>query len=196
MKKQFLFILCTLFTMTSIYAQTISFGAKIGGNLATFDGENANSDLKNIDSKFGLNFGAVATIKLSDAFSIQPELFYSAQGYKRDFEGFEYKAMIDYFHLPVLMDLKVFEGLSLQAGPQMGINIRKELEIDGQEDSGRINVNDFEASAAFGLQYVFDSNFFVQARYTMGLSEVFLNDTAKSPVFSFSIGFYFDKPID
>ena len=193
MKNQILFILCIALSLTAISAQNIIFGAKIGGNLATFGGESANSELENIDPKFGLNFGAVATIELSDAFSLQPELFYSAQGYKRDVDGLKSKAMIDYFHLPILVDLTVVEGLSLQAGPQLGINIRKELEVDGQENSSGPNVNDFEASAAFGLQYTSDANFFVQARYTMGLSEVFLNDEAKSSVFSFSIGFFFDR---
>ena len=188
MKNKILFILCIAFTSTSIYAQTMSFGAKIGGNMATFN------DLENADPKFGVNFGAVASVELSDVIALQPELFYSAQGFKREVDGLKSKAKIDYFHLPILISLKVVEGLSLQAGPQLGINIRKEIEVDGQENnSSQINVNDFEASAAFGLQYTSDANFFVQARYTMGLSEVFLNETAKSSVFSFSIGFFFDR---
>jgi hypothetical protein len=194
MKNQILFILCFALTLTSISAQNIRFGAKVGGNFATFGGERANSDLADIDPKFGLNFGAVASIKISNAFSIQPELYYSAQGYKNEVEGIKSKAMIDYFNVPILADLTLADGLSVQAGPQIGINIRKELEDDGLENTGsNLNVNDIEVAAAFGLQYKFDGNFFIHARYAMGLSEVFINDTAKSSVFSFSIGFLFDR---
>lgn len=191
MRKLFLFILGVFVATLSLHGQSVTFGAKIGANLATF------TEIENIDPKVGLNFGAVASIEISNSFSIQPELFYSSQGYKQDVEGFDSKAKIDYFNIPILADLNLTQGLSLQAGPQIGINIRKELEVDGQENTGSsLGVNEVDVAAAFGLQYKFDGNLFIHARYAMGLSKVFINNEAKSSVLSFSIGFFFDRAED
>ena len=81
------------------------------------------------------------------------------------------------------------------AGPQIGLNIRAELEGEGQE-AQRLNVNDVDASAVFGIQIKVDDSFFIQGRYALGLSEVRFNQDEKHSVFSLSIGFFFDTVDD
>ena len=178
-----------LFFVSLLPAQNVVFGAKAGGNLATLTG---NSDF---EYKFGAQFGAVANIALSLDFSLQPELFYSAQGYRRNENGVRETGKIDYFNLPVLINFRVAEGFSLQAGPQLGVNIRNEREVEGGiGDNTALFINDIDFSAALGLQYFFDASFFAQARYTFGLSEVVRNLNQRHSVISLSFGFFFDTP--
>lgn len=185
MKKTALLILLGLIINNS-NAQITSFGIKVGANLTTL----TNND--NFENKFGVNFGAVADIELSEVLSWQPEILYSAQGYDGTFNNENVKAKIDYFIIPMILDYEFVNNLSLQAGPQFGFNIRAERELGTQEPQ-RLNVRDLDLSAVFGLQYFLDSNFFVQARYALGLNEVVLNENNKNSVFSFSVGFFVDR---
>ena len=86
----------------------------------------------------------------------------------------------------------MFENVRITAGPQIGINIREELDGEGQETQ-RLNVNSVDASAVFGIQIEVDESFFIQGRYALGLSEVRLNRDEKHSVFSLSLGFFIDK---
>lgn len=188
MKNNFLSIILSLFLVSTLNAQNWNFGIKAGGNL---------SNITNVDefkTKFGINFGAVATVEISDVFSIQPELFYSAQGYNDETLQQDAVARIDYFHVPLLASYEVTDGVSLQAGPQLGFNIRAEVERDGQEPFDLSIVNDVDFSGVVGAQVQVDENFFIQGRYVFGLNEAFRNSSdQKNSVISLSLGFMFDK---
>ena len=185
MKKYVLTMILGLIVPFGIMAQDLSFGIKAGGNLATL----TNND--DFDTRFGVHFGAVANWELSEVFSIQPELLYSAQGYKQDFNGQEVRGKIDYFNIPLMASYDVIDDLSIQVGPQIGLNLRSEVDVEGQGTS-TFNVNDVDLSAVFGLQLDIDDSFFVQARYGLGLREVQLNSDFKNSVFSVSLGFMFE----
>lgn len=188
MKLQFKILVLSLFMSGFVIGQNLNFGIKAGGNLAKF----TNND--ELEFKFGLHFGAVAEITITEVFTLQPELVYSAQGYRQNFNGQRVIAKVDYFNVPFLASVQLAEGLKIQAGPQLGINIRNELEVDGQED-GSIFVNDIDVSAAFGFQYFFDENVFSQLRGTIGLSEVVTNfNDQRHFVLSLSIGVMLNSP--
>ena len=57
-----------------------------------------------------------------------------------------------------------------------------------------IFVEDVDISGIIGIQYMFDSNFFAQARFAQGLTRVNISgpDT-KNQVISFSLGFFLDN---
>ncbi len=135
----------------------------------------------------------MADIKFSENFSIQPEFVYSAQGYEQIFNDQDVKAKIDYFNIPILIDYTVIDGLSVQVGPQIGINLRAELEGESQETS-KIFVKNIDFSTVVGMQYDIDDSFFIQGRYALGLSEVRVNSESKHSVFSISLGFFIDRP--
>ena len=184
-------ILCIAFVSISSVSlcQNVSYGAKAGLNATNF----TNND--DFNTKIGLNFGAVANIYLSEKFSLQPELFYSAQGYTSDFNGQDVRAKIDYFNLPLLIEFAIDQNIRLQAGPQIGFNIRSEIEVDGQENVSTF-INDIDMSACFGLQYNFDSGFFTQARYAMGINDAMRTESSKNSVISLSVGFFFNSQIE
>ncbi|MBT8273032.1 MAG: PorT family protein [Bacteroidia bacterium] len=180
-------IVLSLIISSFSFAQNVKFGIKAGGNLAKF----TNND--DLEFKFGPHFGALANIAISDQFSLQPELLYSAQGYRQNFNGQKVRAKVDYFNLPFLASYEVTNGLILQAGPQIGINIRNDLDVDGQEQ-GSIFVNDIDISAAFGFQYFIDETIFTQLRGTIGISEVVSNlNDQRHFVLSLSLGLMLDK---
>jgi hypothetical protein len=168
------------------FSQDVNFGLKTGVNFANLTNSN------DLNYKFGLNFGAVASLAISDMFSLQGELIYSAQGYKQDFNGQKVKGKIDYFIIPIIGDFEIAEDFSLQIGPQLGVNIRKDREIDGTVQ-GSIFVNDIDFSAVFGIQYFLDSNVFFQMRYAPGLTEVLSNIDQKNTVISASLGVFLTR---
>ncbi|NNF74615.1 MAG: PorT family protein [Flavobacteriaceae bacterium] len=186
MRRIIVFLILSGLAMNGLMAQDLIFGAKAGVNFATL----TNND--DYNQKFGMHFGAVAELELSENLYLQPELLYSAQGYKRDFEGRTLRAKIDYLNLPILFSYEVINDVRLMAGPQFAMNIRSELDGEGQEVQN-IPVNDLDVSGVFGMQINVDASFFIQGRYQLGLSEVLLNQEEKHSVISLSIGFLFDQ---
>ncbi len=131
MKKLFLFTALALLSLTISIAQ-VNFGAKAGVNFSDITGD----DVDSFTGRTAFHVGVVAEIMISDMFSVQPELLYSAQGsdWEEDFEGdtFSGEGPIDYLNIPIMAKYYVVEGLSLEAGPQIGILLSaKYTEDDG-----------------------------------------------------------------
>lgn len=203
MKKITLSIIAVLaFGFTN--AQEVKFGVKGGINLSTLTG-----DVENASSKVGFQVGGFAEIKLSDKFSVQPELLYSLQGVKfKDSEiGFattETTDNLSYLNIPVMAKYYVAEKFSLEAGPQIGFLLSAKSDFsgfDGDEDfSGDIDTKDFYKSIDFGVNfgagYDFTENLSAGLRYNLGLSNIAEtvegeNFKQKNSVFSLSVGYKF-----
>ncbi len=91
--KKILLAVAIIAGINGAKAQDVKFGAKAGLNVAYFI-SNTESDIAG--PKYNFHLGGTAEIKLTDKFSIQPELLYSAQGLTFDgFEKFDHKALID-----------------------------------------------------------------------------------------------------
>ena len=101
MKKLLIFTVIAIFGFSSINAQNVNFGAKAGVNFATITGDMVDS----FDSRTAFHVGFVAEIVISETFSFQPELLYSAQGadYSEEgFEAFEGTVTLDYLNVPLM----------------------------------------------------------------------------------------------
>ena len=72
----------------------MKFGAKAGLNLASIGGDE--TDVKSLTS---FHVGGVAEIMISDKFSVQSEIVYSAQGTRAEEGDGELK--LDYINIPV-----------------------------------------------------------------------------------------------
>lgn len=184
MKNTFYLTLALILCLSSLNAQDFHFGAKAGVNFANVTGD----DVEEASIRTGFHLGAVAHIGISDRFGIQPELIYSQQGSKDD--EFNVTLKIDYVNLPILADITVAEGLSIQAGPQFGFNINSEAE-DDDGNTADLDINDFDLGAAFGAQFLLDSGLFFQARYGLGLSDIADDISVKNSNISVSIGYFF-----
>jgi len=185
MKKVLLIAIVTVFGFT-VNAQGVSFGAKAGANFASLGGDDADD----LDGRTSFHIGAVASIGISEKFSIQPELVYSSQGFTFSEEGIDVTGKLDYIIVPVLADISVAKGFSLQVGPQVGFVITDEAEADGETEDLDAESTDF--GLAVGGQYKTESGLFFQARYALGLSDVASDADVKNNVISLSVGYFFN----
>ncbi len=172
MKRLALLTVLAIGFSLSSHAQNFHFGAKVGLNFADITGD------IDFDGRTSFHIGAVAELGVADKFAIQPELIYSSQG--ADLGSFD--TNIDYLNLPILGEYKVSENLSLQLGPQFGINVAEGDDVD--------DVESFDLSGAAGVEVSF-SKFFAQARYNFGLTDVVDGFDSKNSVFQISVGYWF-----
>lgn len=215
MKKSKL-IVCALLICAGVTAQTekLKLGVKAGLNIASlsFDEKGLSSS-----DRTGFNAGLMAEIPLAKNFSVQPELVFSQQGMKlsysdSDVENSHYKSTIalNYLNIPVMLKYYVVKGLSIQAGPQVGILLKATNKYQdnflGYENSENLNLKDYsngvDASVNFGLGYQFKDRFYADARYNLSYTNVFKDVTAntnyiingdmKNKVFQVTFGYFFN----
>ena len=142
--------------------QNITFGAKAGLNLTSVK----TSRVIDTGLIFSIHLGVTSEIKVSNSFSIQPELLYSGQGF---FEGNRNLTFLtDYINLPVMAKFYVSNGLSLEAGPQIGYLVSAQVDEEGNR--GAFKSSDFALN--IGAGYKFDSGLNFSLRYSVGLKDV------------------------
>jgi len=203
MKKLILFIAVILFAFNAKAQDSptrdtgaISVGVIAGVNFATINGD----ETENLSSLTGIHVGVVVDIPLSDMFSMQPGLVYSAQGAEYgDSEGYDGKFKLDYLNLPVIFKYEVADGFTLEAGPQVGFLMSATDEYESPGDSGEDDLKDevkgIDFAASLGLGYRMESGLSIGARYNIGLSEIPDDDDFdvnwKNGVFQVSLGYFF-----
>ncbi len=135
MKKLLLLTAIAVFGFTSVNAQDVSFGLTAG-----FHSLSPAGDLDgDAESESGFYIGGVADFAISDEFHVQPEVVYSAV---EDFTSIQVPIMAKYY---------VAEGISLQAGPQIGY-IMEDLDDD---------FSALQLGLGIGAGYDINENFFV-----------------------------------
>lgn len=206
-------MLYTIFVSITVMAQNqkVKIGVKAGLNISSlaFDENEMNSS-----SRTGFTAGVMVEIPLAKNFSFQPELLYSQQGGKTSFFDSEvtnsnYKGTLElnYLNIPLMLKYYVAKGLSVQAGPQIGIllkaNNKYEDNFLGYENHESFNLKDYstgiDTSVNFGLGYQFKDKFYTDLRYNISYSNVFkdgdanyfINQDMKNRVFQISLGYFF-----
>ena len=192
MKKLLLFAALAVFGFTTTYAQNVRFGAKAGANFASLTGD----DVDDIDGRTSFHVGGVANIGITELFSVQPELIYSSQGASADDSDGDLTLKLDYINIPIMADFQLAEGFSLQGGPQVGFNISSKFDFDGDEEDVE-NIQTLDFGVGIGAQYVLPMNLFFQARYVIGITNVYeefegIDTEAQNSVVSVSVGYFFN----
>lgn len=149
-------------SFTAIHAQESAFGIKGGLNLSTMSTKG--NDDKNLNP--GFHAGIFDKIAFSENFAIQPELMYSTQGLKINYEGLvdgETKFNLNYINLPVNLVFNLTDNLWLQAGPYIGYLINAKMksnaevislfEINSEDVIDRKNFNTLDYGIATGLGF-------------------------------------------
>lgn len=210
--KQYILILSALFFGVTVMGQTdkVKTGVKAGLNISdlTVDEGELNSS-----GKIGFTAGIMVEIPMAKNFSLQPELLYSQQGTKITFSDEEvtnshYKSTIElnYLNIPVMLKYYVIKGLSIQAGPQIGILLKANNKYQdnflGYEDQGSFNLKEYssgiDTSVNFGLGYQLKNNFYTDVRYNISYSNVFkdgdanhfIDNNMKNKVFQITLGYF------
>lgn len=184
-------------------AQETKFGVKGGLNIANISG-----DIEDNSSKVGFHVGGFVEIKVSDKFSVQPELLFSTQGAKFEESGsgfsYESKYNLSYLNIPVMAKYYAADKFSLELGPQIGFLTSAKEDFTETESgvtvSGNEDIKDIFESVDFGLNfgagYDFTENLSVGLRYNLGLSNIAKTEAGddtkvQNTVFSVSLGYKF-----
>ncbi|MBQ0148007.1 MAG: PorT family protein [Flavobacteriaceae bacterium] len=188
MRKLYTFIILMIGILsTSIQAQTLHYGIKAGYNAANIGG-----DVDNSKTLSAFHVGLLVEVALSDQFSLQPEVLYSAQGAKFNSNR---ESNIDYVNVPILVKYYFIDGFSVEAGPQIGFLTKSEDKLNGQTIDYKDETKGVDFSIPVGLSYRFPINIFASLRYAFGLSN--FNDLESSnykmnhQVFQASVGYRF-----
>lgn len=204
MKKLILTAAIAVMGLGTTMAQEVKLGAKAGVNFAKLTGD----DLEDADGRTGFHLGVLAEIPINEKFAIQPELLYSQQGLQTKTQElgveFETKFILDYINIPVMAKYYLIDGLSVEAGPQLGFNVKAEAEIDvdaeNAENAASTDLSDevetIDLGLGAGVAYQLPQGVFFQARYVFGITNVFdaedlIGDDLTNSNLSLSVGYKF-----
>lgn len=167
---------------TYTMAQNSRFGLKGGLNLSNMTVEGNNDQ----NLKTGFHAGIFNKIGITESFSIQPELLYSAKGFKYNYDNSaiadgETKFNLNYIDLPVKLVFNLSRDFEFQLGPYFsylaGANVDTDAEvleffnIDTTDELDRENFNSFEVGLTGGLGFTIDPLVF-GFNYNLGLTKV------------------------
>ena len=138
---------------------------------------------------------AFAEKRYSDLLGASAELIYSRQG-ARDKDGdWKYKLRVNYLNIPILAKFFVWEGLSVDVGPQFGFALNAKEKVKQNGNSGKHKntyVNTFDLSLPIGVTYRME-DIVVSLHYNIGLTNAFDKDYAggnnKNHVLQLSVGY-------
>jgi hypothetical protein len=187
MKKTFLpALLIALLATGNVFAQVVSGGVRVGGNLANLkysEGDLSETD----DSKFGPLVGLYLTAMLNDQFGIQPELVYSSMGSKSGDET----TKLGYISIPILVRYQIVEQVHLLLGPQPSFLLSAKIEEDGEDFDVKDELKSLDFSGVIGIGADFD-RFNVGLRYALGLASILDEDDdfkIKTRAFQIVVGY-------
>lgn len=197
--KKILITMMALVVATGAFAQ-LNFGVKVGGNLATISGMTSEDngldfgDLAKVtpsqSMKVGFNVGAWAEYMVMPMLGVQVELNYSMQGVNTKVEtsssllgaasttDTSYGA--GYVNVPILAKAH-FANIAAYVGPQLGFatgfkytsTVTTDDKATEYEPEAVEDYSGFDFSLVVGAQYKLTANIGVDARYNIGLTNVF-----------------------
>ncbi|MCQ2213396.1 MAG: PorT family protein [Bacteroidaceae bacterium] len=170
-KKSFLITLLMLIGICcSMQAQTFQWGVRAGANINTKSSTPYCYDIK---WRPGFNAGLVGIYNISDAFAIEADLQYSyvcsIDTTKYIFTNPYSKASLQnttkshFVDIPVLVKVRLFKGLCIEAGPQLGLQISNKQIYGGATNNDGGNVVNF--SLVGGFSYAINDHWGVDVRY-------------------------------
>lgn len=181
MKNKIIFTSFLFITSLISNAQDMDFGIKGGLNLA-----NINGDSQNVGIRTSFHAGVAVEVKFSDRFSFQPEVLFSEQGSETNItervgtETIKYKSVLrlDYINIPLLAKYYLTDGFAIEMGPNVGmlLSARNQETLNGALRGEEIISDDFnkiDLGFGVGLGYKFEFGGFIQARYNLGLSNLY-----------------------
>lgn len=175
-KNPLLLLLLLVVFSAPAWAQKPSFhiGGKFGANMNKVDGQSFKDGFT-----FGYQAGAFAELNFSKRFGIQPEVLWNESTVRTSTEFSDIyqelgarvtDAKLNYLTIPVLLNIRPSNFITLQAGPQYGILLNRN---DNLLENGREAFRSGDFSMVGGVQLKL-AMFRVYGRYVVGLQN--LND--------------------
>lgn len=178
--KKIVLALVAMMAVVSVNAQQMYLKPMVGANMTKFVG-----DVSHQKMKVGIVAGAEFGYNLSQQFGISAGLLYAIQGSKTD--GADKNLNVDYLNIPILANYSIIPGLSIKAGPQIGILTRAKYGDYDYKDE----FNSIDLSIPVGLSYEI-SDFVIDARYNIGVSNIAKDsgdDKMRNSVIQLTLGY-------
>ena len=193
MNLKLLSLALTVMICSTVKSQSFHLGLKGGTTIGKISGQSFSEKFN-----YGYHLGGFAEIGLSKKLSIQPEVLFNqintdtSSQFRKIYTSLSASNLsnikLSYLSIPIILNYKVSNFLSLQAGPQFGILMdqNKSLFQNGQSAFKKGNL-----SMLGGLQ-INVTSFRIYGRYAVGLSninDIDNKDKWTSQSFQLGVGF-------
>lgn len=189
MKTKLLTVVLSVLIFSAAHSQGFHLGVKGGVNMNKLTGKSFKDEFT-----YGYHLGGFAEIGLGKKFSIQPEVVFNqfkqdttskfSEVYKLDNVS---NVKLNYLSIPILLNYRASNFLSLQAGPQFGILMDQNTKL---VQNGKDAFKKGDLSMLAGVQLKF-SSVRIYGRYAVGLSnlnDIDNQDKWKSQSFQIGVG--------
>jgi hypothetical protein len=171
MMKQLILSLSLLLFSAAAFAQA-SFGLKAGGMLST---RVTNSLDHNLEiAKLSFVGGAFYSFPISEQFGIQVELLYANKAIEAEARrAFQLlREDLHYINLPVMLQYKLKERLTLELGPEVSYLIdQKQIATTGTQPPSPF-MKDFDMAINLGVGYEPLNRVLLNLRYNFGIYDI------------------------
>ena len=170
MKNKILLVFALLFSAGAITAQSFQFGPKVGADIHKLNGQSFKDQFS-----YGYHLGAFTEIGLGKKFGIQPEVIFSSVKVdtSHNFSDVYHvpsvsNIKLNYLKIPVLLNIKPSQFVSLQVGPQFSTLMDRSKRW---VDNGKQAFKDGDFAMVGGLQLNI-SRIKLYGRYEIGLNNI------------------------
>ena len=173
-KSKILTIVFVAITTLS-FSQEVSYGVRAGVNISNLDFD---PDATFVNQhRNGFAFGGFVDIGITENFSTQIEIQYSAEGAKAD------DLRADYIQMPIMARFSLGDKFAIGVGPMLSLKTWKNQDA----------FSTFTFSGIGGIEYMINDELFVDARVHYGLSNILDDDIsngleAQNTTFQFGFG--------
>ena len=136
-----LFVLIILIFVLGIFPNTFAQEIITKGIVGGLNLANVTGDAEDTEFRFGFAFGGFLSFKISEQFSIRPEIYYSSKGFAVESEysysttTYQYSStsngslILNYFEIPILGAVSITENLNILAGPGIDLFLNGETKM-------------------------------------------------------------------
>lgn len=196
MKKQIFIAFFAILGLSQVEAQvTFKPGIRAGLNFSHFTkGDNSyyyndsNSQRREFSSKTDFYVGFYGALKLTNHYTLQPEIDYSRQGSKFEFRDGNYKYAntlnVSYLGVQIMNKFTFADKFNIHIGPGLDFQVEDDFNTDSEVDLTFI----------LGAGYKFNDNFGIEARIKKGIIPVldYSDGNHSNVVFSIGATYTFD----
>ena len=155
--KKTLLLLSLLISSFYGFSQSSLYGVRAGYTISNLDFDpEVPAGIEN-KHRNGFTIGFFGEYKLSNSFSLAPEIQFSAEGAKEE------ALRINYLQVPLFFKYKITQNLLIGLGPQASLKTH-----DYQD-----GMQNIAFSGLGGLEYLISDEFFIDFRYSYGLTNIF-----------------------
>lgn len=197
MKKNLLttLFITLLLSVTQFCFAQISFGPRIGLNLATWAGVNNNAAIKP-----GLHIGGFAKLGLGEKLAFQPELLFSMKGAKSAGNTSSYSDAyaMNYLDIPLLLNVGKPSGMHFLIGAQPSLLLSAKHKVNSNgtktDSDAKDFFNGFDIAPVIGFGYQAEGGFSTDLRFTYGVPDI-IKDNAGNSQHNFNLQLTFGYTI-